>query len=230
MDTKSGGTRLPLVPLPDVVHFPRTHLRLHIEEPRYRRLVRELVDGDEEARRVGVVLLKPARGRAAGGPPEIFPGGTAGRLVDVEFLPNGRVNVLLYGEFRFQVAAEVGQEPVRQGVVRPVFDPPLNEEDAGLLLVRRTILALGRELAGEVGERFPMSGEELEEIGGRCGFEELINRIAADIDLPVLRKLHLLTEAVPERALTLLAILHGRRQVIDLLRPYRHLAGKSDLN
>ncbi|HEX5760900.1 MAG TPA: LON peptidase substrate-binding domain-containing protein [Thermoanaerobaculia bacterium] len=227
----SGGTRLPLFPLPDAVHFPRTHLRLLIEQPPYRRLVRELVELDEESRRVGVVLLKPAPGRTAHQPPEIFPGGTAGRLVDVEFLPNGRIDALLYGEFRFQVTGEVGgQEPVRPVEVRRVFDPPLNEEDAGLLTVRRAVVSVGVALAEELGERFPMSGAEIEEIGGRCGFEEMINRIAADLDLPAVRKQHLLSEAVPERALSLLSILRGRRQVIDLLRPYRHLAGGSDLN
>jgi Lon protease-like protein len=229
-EVPTAGTRLPLFPLPDVVHFPRTHLRLHIEEPRYRRLLRELVDGDEESRRVGVVLLKPPQGRVASDPPEIFPGGTAGRLEDVEFLANGRINVLLYGEFRFQVTAEAGGEPVRHGVVRPVFDPPLNEEDAGLQVVRGAVLSLAHSLAEDLGESFPLSGEELEDMAGRCGFEETVNRIAVELDLPVLRKLHLLTEAVPERALALLAILRGRRQVVDLLSPYRHLAGKSDQN
>jgi hypothetical protein len=96
--------------------------------------------------------------------------------------------------------------------------------------VRGAVLSLAHSLAEDLGESFPLSGEELEDLAGRCGFEETVNRIAVELDLPVLRKLHLLTEAVPERALSLLAILRGRRQVVDLLSPYRHLAGKSDLN
>jgi hypothetical protein len=230
MSGHAGENRLPLFALHDVVHFPRTHLRLHIDEPRYRRLVRELVERDEEeARRLGMVLLKPGGGRSPG-PPEIFPGGTAARIVDAQFQPSGRVNVLLYGEFRFQVTDEVGEEPYREGLIRPLFDPPLNEDDAGLQLVRRAVFALAHSLAQELGESFPLKLDELEDVGGRGGFEELINRIASDLDLPVLRKLQLLSDAVPERALSVLAILRSRRQVVELLRPYRHLAGKSELN
>ena len=226
-----GDTRLPLFALADVVHFPRTHLRLQVDEPHHRRLVRELSAREEEERRLGMVLLKPGWGRAGEGHPEIFPGGTAARIVDAEFLASGRrANVLLYGEFRFRVTGEVAHDPWREGLVRPVFDPPLNEDDAGIQVVRRAVLALAHSLAEELRERFPLGAEELEELGERCGFEELINRIAAELDLPVLRKLQLLSDAVPERALSVLATLRSRRQVIELLRPYRHLAAKSDQN
>ncbi len=226
-----GETRLPLFPLADVVHFPRTHLRLRSEEPAHRRLLRELSRREEEQRRLGMVLLKPGGAERAGqAHPEVFPGGTAARVVETEFLPDGRVEALLYGEFRFQLTGEVAHETWREGLVRPVFDPPLNEDDAGLQVVRRAVVSLAHSLAEELRERFPLGAEEIEELAGRCGFEELINRIAADLDLPVLRKLQLLCDAVPERALSILATLHGRRQVIDLLRPYRHLAAKSEMN
>ncbi len=35
-------SRLPLVPLSDVVHFPRTELKLHVLDPAYVQLVRDL--------------------------------------------------------------------------------------------------------------------------------------------------------------------------------------------
>jgi len=51
MADDGSGTRLPLFPLPDLVHFPRTDLRIHVFESRYRRLVRDLVaQEDEESR------------------------------------------------------------------------------------------------------------------------------------------------------------------------------------
>ena len=62
------------------------------------------------------------------------------------------------------------------------------------------------------------------------GFEQLVNRIAAEIDLPPLSKIGLLNDPLPERALHLLGILSSRRQVLDLLRPYRHLAADPELN
>lgn len=223
-------TLLPLFPLPDVVHFPRTELRLHVSEPRYRRLVRDLEEREEESRWIGVVLLKPGWAQSYEGNPEIFPGGTAGRLMDIESQPDGSANILLYGDFRFELEREEGGGPYRQAVVRPLAEPRLNEQDAGIVIVRDAILSHIRLLAAELGESFPLSGGDIEEIGETSPFEELVNRIAAEIDVPVLRKLQLLVESLPERGLSVLSILRSRKQVIDILRPYRHLAERSQLN
>jgi uncharacterized protein len=223
-------TCLPLVPLPDVVHFPRTELRLQVNEPRYRRLVRDLVDREEEARRIGVVLLKPGWVETYDGRPEVFPGGTAGRLVDIGMLPDGGANLVLWGEFRFEVERELGGGEYRQAVVRPLAEARLNEEDAGVVAVRRAILDHLGTLAGELGERFPLASSGGEDLGADSPFEELVNRIAAEIDVPALRKLQLLSETLPERGLSVLSILRGRKQVLDLLRPFRHLASRSPVN
>ena len=225
----SEETLLPLFPLPDVVHFPRTELRLHVSEPRYRRLLHDLAELDEESRWIGVVLLKPGWVQSYEGNPEIFPGGTAGRLMDIEELPDGSANVLLYGDYRFELERECASEPYRQAVVRPVAEPWLNEHDAGIVVVRESILTNVRSLASELGESFPLGNDEIEECE-EGPFEELVNRIAAEIDVPVLRKLQLLVESLPERGLSVLSILRSRKQVVDLLRPYRHLADRSDLN
>jgi uncharacterized protein len=223
-------TLLPLFPLPDVVHFPRTELRLHVGEPRYRRLVRDLEEREEESRWIGVVLLKPGWVQTYEENPEIFPGGTAGRLIETESLPDGSANILLYGDFRFELEREQTGGPYRQAVVRPLAEPRLNEHDAGIVVVRDAILGHLRALAAEIGESFPLSGDEIEELGEESPFEELVNRIAADLDLPVVRKLQLLIESLPERGLSILSILRSRKQVVDLLRPYRHLAERSHLN
>lgn len=224
-----ASTCLPLVPLPDVVHFPRTELRLQISEPRYRRLVRDVVEQqDEEARRIGVVLLKPGWVETYDGRPEVFPGGTAGRLLDADFLPDGRANITLYGDFRFEVERELGGGEYRQAVVRPLAEPWLNEKDAGIVVVRQAIVEHLRILAAELGESFPLA--EAEAIGDDSPFEELVNRISAGIDVPALRKLQLLAETLPERGLSVLSILRSRKQVVDLLRPFRHLTGRSEMN
>jgi Lon protease-like protein len=230
--TDDESTCLPLVPLPDVVHFPHTELRLQVSEPRYRRLVRDVVEKqDEDARRIGVVLLKPGWVETYEGRPEVFPGGTAGRLLDADFLPDGSANIILYGDFRFEVERELGGGEYRQAVVRPLAEPWLNEKDAGIVAVRRAIFEHLRGLAGELGESFPLVPlVEAEEIGDDSPFEELVNRIAAGIDVPALRKLQLLAETLPERGLSVLSILRSRKQVVDLLRPFRHLAGCSEMN
>jgi Lon protease-like protein len=221
---------IPLVALSDIVHFPRTALKVQVAEPRYLRLVHDLLAEDEEVRWVGVVLLKPGWGRDAAGRPEIFPGGTAGRLIEAERIADGSARILLVGDFRFELEEEVGDRPYRRGVVRPVEEPALDEEDAGIVAMRRALLERAGKLAAELGERFPFAAEELADLAGHCGFEELINRLAAACDLPPLRKLQLLTESLPERGLSLLSIFDGRRQVLDSLRPFRRLAGGSRHN
>ena len=225
--------RLPLFPLADVVHFPRTELKLHVAEPSCRRLVRDVIEQDEDARWIGIVLLKPGPTLDATGRPEVFPGGTAGRLLDAELLPDGCANILLHGEFRFRLCREVAAEPYRQALVEPVEEPWLNERDAGIVTVRSGIMALLRGLATELGDRFPFSTDqvaELADLAGRSAFEELVNRIAADLDVPPVRKQQLLQEALPDRGLSVLSILRSRQLVIDRLRPFRHLAANSQLN
>lgn len=219
-------TRLPLFPLPDVVCFPRTELKLLVEEPRYLRMVRDLMDREDDARWIGMVLLKPGWTQSYGGRPEVYSGGTASRLVDAENLPDGRSQIHLVGDFRFELERELAADsPYRLAEVRPVEEPWLNEHDAGIRAVRRSLTELLLQVAGETGERFPLADAELEELSGDCAFEELVNRIASGLDLPPLRKLKLLQQPLPERGLSLLSILRNRQQVLDLLRPWRHLAG-----
>ena len=224
------GTRLPLLPLPDVVHFPRTELLLHVVDPSYLPLVQDLEERDEDARMLGVVLLKPGWRLDSEGRPEIFPGGTAARVLDLETQPDGNTDLLLYGEFRFELEREVAASPYRQALVRPVAEPWLNERDAGIVAVRQDILELLRALSEEMDETFPWDLDDLDPAAGGCAFEELVNRIAARVDVPPLRKLKLLTESLPERGLSVLSILRSRRQVFEMLRPFRRLSGGSESN
>jgi len=226
----AAGTRIPLVPLPDVVHFPRTELKLHVMDPAFLPLVRELEEQDEDERWLGVVLLKPGPRFDAKGRPEIFPGGTAARVMDLETQSDGNTDLLLYGELRFELEREIVDAPYRQAVVRLKEEPWLDERDAGILAVRHDLLAQLRTLSAELGEQFPWDLDDLEALSGGAAFEELVNRIATRVDVPPLRKLQLLTESLPERGLSVLSILRARRQVFDLLRPFRRLAGNAEHN
>jgi Lon protease-like protein len=230
MATGSQNPRLPLFPLANVVHFPRTELKLHVMDPSYSRLVRDVVEQEEDTRWIGMVLLKPGPTLDATGRPEVFPGGTAGRVLDAELLPDGCSNIVLHGEFRFRLQREIADQPYRQALVEPVEEPWLNERDAGIVAVRGKIVELMRWLASELRGRFPFCDDELEELVEGCMFEELVNRIAADLDVPALRKQLLLQEALPDRGLSVLSILHSRQRVIARLHPFRHLASNSRLN
>jgi uncharacterized protein len=212
------GTRLPLVPLTDIVHFPRTELKLHVLDPSYERLVRDLAELDEESRWIGIVLMKPGPRLDREGRPEIFPAGTAARVVDLETGTDGHADLLVYGELRFELDHEIAG-PYRQGVVRPLAEPWLNERDAGIVAVRRTIVRLLRALSAEMGDKLELDVDDL--ASRDCAFEEMVNRIATRMDVPAVRKLQLLTEPLPERGLSILSILRSRKQVFDLLRPFR---------
>jgi hypothetical protein len=177
------------------------------------------------------VLLKPAS--LAGDPDpglEFFRAGTLARLLDADFTST-RVDIWLHGEQRFELVRDLPARDYHRATVRLVDEPFVNESDAGIRAVRRDILALVRSLAEHLGGSFPLNADEAEELASAgYRFEEVINRIAAEIDLPPLRKLHLLLEAVPERGLSMLSILQGRQQVVDLLKPFRHLAAGAGSN
>ncbi|HEY0782346.1 MAG TPA: LON peptidase substrate-binding domain-containing protein, partial [Thermoanaerobaculia bacterium] len=160
MSDLPDGMTLPLFPLPNVVHFPQTDLKLQIYEPHYRRWVHELLErDDEEPLLLGLVLLRPEPQQGENGWPEVFPSGTAARLLEAEQLDDGGAGLLLHGEFRFAVEREVAGQPFRQALVRPLAEPRLNESDAGLVAVRGALVALVRTLAGELGSSFPVDAE-----------------------------------------------------------------------
>lgn len=228
----ASGVRLlhlPLFPLPDLVHFPRTELRLHVFEPRYRQLLRDLARAPGR-KWIGMVLLRPGWSEEYEGKPPIHPTGTAGRLESVEPLPDGRSNIVLYGDFRFEVEQEIGERPYRLARVRRLAEPDAALSEIDLPALRRDIAGLAERLSCEMGERFPLPGESLRELLHQASTEELVNRIASDLDVPALRKQQLLAADLPERAQSLLSILRSRQRVLDLLRPYRHLAAGAEHN
>jgi Lon protease-like protein len=219
---------IPLFPLPNVVHFPGTELRLHIFEPRYRQMVRDVLDLPPQQRWIGMVLLRP--GWDPRDPsPAVFEAGTAGRLESFEPLPDGRSDILLHGDFRFELEREVPSEPYRRGFVRVVSEEAPDKSDPTTVALRREILRLTLSLRHEMGERFPFDDDELGDLQ-RGDLSAVVNRLAADLDVPVLRKQVLLGEDLEERGASVLRILRSRGRVLDLLRPYRRLAANAENN
>lgn len=103
---------MPLFPL-NVVLFPGMVLPLHIFEPRYRAMVEHCV---ETKRPFGVVLIQEGQevGEAAK-PHEI---GTAARIVRVQRLPDGRMNITTVGTQRFRIEAVDYSQPYLTATVR----------------------------------------------------------------------------------------------------------------
>ena len=99
-----------MFPLPNVVLLPNTFLPLHIFEPRYRKLTRDVLAGDKlllMAFQLGGrarVRWPAAGGRVAG----------VGEMVLAQDLPDGRYNLVLRGRARVRIARELASdEPYR---------------------------------------------------------------------------------------------------------------------
>ena len=135
---------IPIFPLPNVVLFPLVPLPLHIFEPRYRKMVKDVL---ETHRTIGMTLLKPGWESDYDGRPPVYSQGCAGLIERCEQTPQGRYNILLRGVVRFRVVEELAGEPYRVAAVEPLADDagdPREIED----LRRRVLAALASAADG----------------------------------------------------------------------------------
>ncbi len=95
--------RVPLFPLPGAILFPRGQLPLHIFEPRYRRMVREAIDGGDGH----IGIIQPQLPDRDDHQAPLHSVGCAGEIVGVEELEDGRFNIVLNGTNRFRLVNEV---------------------------------------------------------------------------------------------------------------------------
>jgi ATP-dependent Lon protease len=103
---------IPLFPLPNLVLFPNIVVPLHIFEERYKLMINGCIEGDEA---FGLVLL---RGGAEHESEEtIHRVGVTAKIVEVERLEDGRMNILCEGETRFRIYRFTQQEPFWKGAV-----------------------------------------------------------------------------------------------------------------
>jgi Lon protease-like protein len=112
--------RLGLFPLP-LVLVPTERVPLHIFEPRYRELINECIDRDEE---FGVVLAE--------GEGEAHEVGTRAAVAEVlRVLPDGRMHVAIEGGERFRLLAVHRDRSFLEGTVESLADeddPPAPDD------------------------------------------------------------------------------------------------------
>lgn len=122
---------LPLFPL-HVVLFPGGILPLHIFEQRYRLMIQFCLDNE---RPFGVVLIKS--GPEAGGSAEPHVVGTVVKIVEVDQLEDGRMNLVAHGQYRFKIINLRQDAPYLVGRVRTFkTDTAESHEDLESLSVR----------------------------------------------------------------------------------------------
>lgn len=145
---------VPLFPLPDGVLLPGAVLPLTIFEPRYRRMMNEVLAREDDHRLIAIALLKEGfettyyTNRAA-----IHPVVCVGRILQHQRLADGRFNILVLGCCRARVVAEDGSGDYRVAQLAPLESQGTIEEsevatELGSTLARAVELKIcGGELA-----------------------------------------------------------------------------------
>src|SRR5258706_16320671 len=109
---------VPMFPLGAVL-FPYALLPLHVFEPRYRMMMRHVLDGDHE---FGVVLIE--RGSEVGGGDPRFDVATIARVVQAAELPDGRFALTTVGMRRVRVRRWLHHDPYPRAEGVALDEPP----------------------------------------------------------------------------------------------------------
>jgi Lon protease-like protein len=154
------------------VLLPFAHLPLHIFEPRYRALVKDVLAGDGE---FGVVLIE--RGQEVGGGDQRFAVGTVARIVQTAELPDGRWLLDAVGTERIRVTEWLPDDPYPLAMVEAVLDEPPDdspEVKAGAEEGRAKVERLLRQVLAlqvELGFPAPSAVRTLDENPAVAAFE-----------------------------------------------------------
>lgn len=105
---------LPLFLLNSVL-FPGATLPLHIFEERYKKMVNLCLESNSP---FGVLLIRS--GSEVGEAAEPLEIGTTARIVRVQHLDAGRMNLICLGEQRFRLSRQVSETPYLVGEVEPL--------------------------------------------------------------------------------------------------------------
>ncbi|MCG9131585.1 LON peptidase substrate-binding domain-containing protein [Candidatus Poribacteria bacterium] len=187
--------QIPLFPLQAVL-FPGGFLPLYIFEPRYRTMIKFCLDHESE---FGVVLTK--EGGEVGETATPYKIGTAARILHVEHLDDGCMNIITAGEYRFQILETQEHLSYLTGRIRMLDDPGAEIEAVSESLTAQTeelyqvyealssrlIFAWHtpeeqpddpRELAYQVGIRLRISLKEKQALLETIPLEQLLTREA----------------------------------------------------
>jgi uncharacterized protein len=141
-------TELAIFPLPDVVLFPGSALPLHVFEPRYLEMTRDVVAGSG---RMGIVRLLPGHQEDDPGRPPIHGVATVGEVIACQELPGDRLAIVVRGTDRIAIERELpAARSYRQVVARRLPDQDAVEE--AMAAGRAELVALCEGVAARLGE------------------------------------------------------------------------------
>ncbi len=122
---------LPIFPLPELVLFPDVVIPLHIFEPRYQRLISDLLKKKEDSRLFTIATYTGPRQSTEFDDAPVHFMGTLCKLIDHKELPEGRSDIFVHGvgivtidEISFLDTTT----PYRQAIIKQI-DPNWEIED-----------------------------------------------------------------------------------------------------
>lgn len=199
-----------LFPLPDAVLLPRTVLRLHVFEPRYRKLVADML---ECAGYIAVPRLEPGYEADYYGCPAIRPVMGVGRIVEHERLEDGRFNIALLGVARMRLLKELRTEPYRVGEGRVLRDKEAGPVATTLHTELTKLLVALRPFWSDAGKELERATLDTPGLGACTDVLSQLFQSADD-------RQRLLEELDPaERAMLLCARLHELWEQVEQLGP-----------
>jgi len=137
-------TDLPLFPLPDAFLFPGALVPLHVFEPRYLRMVDDLLD---TAGRLALGCLDPA-GAARPEGPAVLPVAGLGEIVSHRRLDDGRYLIWLLGLDRLRIAEAPSDRLYRRVQADVIEEEPGDPQLSAALAPRLRDAVAARMLPG----------------------------------------------------------------------------------
>jgi Lon protease-like protein len=210
-----GEMEIPLFPLPNLVLFPHIVVPLHIFEERYKQMVNGCIDAADV---FGLLLLHTDAEEEH--EDTIYRVGVTARIVEVERLEEGRMNILCEGETRFRIRRFTQRTPFWEGIVELLDDvesqasESLYEQVAELY---RSVAALSAKLSGSQQTEVVLPESPV----------DLSYMVSYVLDIPAEEKQRLLEmETASERLRLLIAHLTDTLQKLEQQRVYKEVMTK----
>lgn len=124
---------VPMFPLPGVFLFPYQVLPLQVFEPRYKDLVRDLLDGTG---RFVVATIRAGERATPETPPAVLPVAGLGEIARHEKLPDGRYLIWVLGRARVRIAETASPHRYRTVHCLPFVEVEAEPEEARDLVPR----------------------------------------------------------------------------------------------
>lgn len=146
-----------MFPLPNVVLVPGSLQPLHIFEPRYREMTRDVLAGSGL---LAMARLKPGYEANYHGRPEVYRVVGIGRVIASDELDDGRFNILVRGLARAELDEELPPARTYRQIRARILAPAVAPEPGLLVAMHQKLVALCDQLA----QTLDQGGEQLRQL------------------------------------------------------------------